>query len=126
MEIDDNDLGHLSYGLELDDIDDDLPHSTIVRDDHDLLSESDRMYEDSLASLTLADKPVRKLFRKTKKSPGSRSRGDKLGGNEGKRLEKTWREPQSAQKSERNPANQPRLTLLHGQSFLLVPLASHK
>jgi len=32
MEIDDNDLGHLSYGLELDDIDDDLHHSTIVRD----------------------------------------------------------------------------------------------
>jgi len=29
MEIDDNDLGHLSYGLELDDIDDDLPHLTI-------------------------------------------------------------------------------------------------
>jgi len=32
MEIDNNDLGHLSYGLELDDIDHDLPHSTIVRD----------------------------------------------------------------------------------------------
>ena len=41
MEIDRNDLGHLSHGLELDDIDDDLPHSTIVRDDHDLLSEGD-------------------------------------------------------------------------------------
>ena len=32
MEIDDNDLGHLSYGLELYDIDDALLHSTIVRD----------------------------------------------------------------------------------------------
>jgi len=41
MEIDDNELGHLSYSLELDDIDNDLPHSTIVRDDHDLLSEGD-------------------------------------------------------------------------------------
>jgi len=46
MEIDDNDLGHLSYDLELDDIDDDLPHSTIVRDDHDLASEGDNMQED--------------------------------------------------------------------------------
>ena len=41
MEIDDNDLGHLSYGLEQDDIDDDLPHSTIVTDDHDLVSDGD-------------------------------------------------------------------------------------
>ena len=32
MEIDDNDLGHLSYGIELDDIDDDLPNSITVRD----------------------------------------------------------------------------------------------
>ena len=46
MEIDDNDLGHLSYGLELDDIDHDLPHLTIVRDDHDLLSEGGGMQED--------------------------------------------------------------------------------
>ena len=29
MGIDNNDLGHLSYSLALDDIDDDLPHSTI-------------------------------------------------------------------------------------------------
>ena len=43
MEIDDNDLGHLSYGLELDNIDDDLPNSTIVRDDHDLASEGDEI-----------------------------------------------------------------------------------
>jgi len=62
MEINNNDLGHLSYGLELDDNDDDPPHSTIVRDDHDLLSESDGMHEDSPASLTLADKPIRKQF----------------------------------------------------------------
>jgi len=47
MEIDGNDLWHLSYGLELDDFDDDLFHSTIVRDDHDLFSEDDRMQEDS-------------------------------------------------------------------------------
>jgi len=32
MQTNDNDLGHLLYGLELDDIDDDLPHSTIERD----------------------------------------------------------------------------------------------
>jgi len=44
MEIDGNDLGHLSYGLELDDIN--LPHSTIVRNDHDLVSEGDGMQED--------------------------------------------------------------------------------
>jgi len=90
MELDGNDLGHLSYGLELDDIDDDLLHSTIVRDDHDLVLEDDRMQEDSPyspaielvpatpdktpASLTLADKPVRKRVRKTKKSSERRSR----------------------------------------------------
>ena len=32
MEIDNNDLGHLSYGLELDDSEEELPSSTIVRD----------------------------------------------------------------------------------------------
>jgi len=37
MEIDDNDLGNMLYGLELDDIEDDLPNSTIVPDDHDLV-----------------------------------------------------------------------------------------
>jgi len=47
MELDGNDLGHLSYGLELDEIDDGLLDSTIVRDDHDLVSEDDRMQEDS-------------------------------------------------------------------------------
>jgi len=46
MEIDDNDLGHMSYGLELDNIEDDLPHSTIVREDHDLVSEGDGMQEE--------------------------------------------------------------------------------
>jgi len=50
IEIDDNDLGHLSYGLEQDDIDDDLPHSTIVRNDHDLVSDGDEMQEDWLHS----------------------------------------------------------------------------
>jgi len=44
MEIDGNDLGHLSYGLELDDIN--LPCSTIVRDEHDLVSEGEGMQED--------------------------------------------------------------------------------
>jgi len=53
MEIGDNDLGHLSYGLELDDINDDLPHSTIVRDDHDLDSEGDEMQEAWLHSSTI-------------------------------------------------------------------------
>jgi len=48
MQIDDNGFGHLSCGLESDDIDDDLPHSTIVKDDHDLrlVSEGDWMQED--------------------------------------------------------------------------------
>jgi len=46
MEIGDNDLGHLSYGLKLDEIDDDLPHSTIVRNDHGLVSEGNGMQED--------------------------------------------------------------------------------
>jgi len=32
MEIDNNDLGHLSYGLELDDSEEELPSTTIVRD----------------------------------------------------------------------------------------------
>jgi len=38
MEIDDNDLGQLKYNLELgiDDVADDLPHSTLMRDNHDL------------------------------------------------------------------------------------------
>ena len=46
MEIDDNDLGNMLYGLELDDIEDDLPNSTIVPDDHDLVQEGDEMQED--------------------------------------------------------------------------------
>jgi len=84
MEIDDNDLGHLSYGLEQDDIDDDLPHSTLVRDDNDLVSEGEGMQEDSLyspaielvpatpannpASLTRTDKPARKRSLKSGKA----------------------------------------------------------
>ena len=44
-EIDNNDLGHLSYGLEQNNIDDDLSHLTIVRDNHDLASDGDRMQE---------------------------------------------------------------------------------
>jgi len=46
MEIDDNYLGHLSYGLELDDIENDLPNSTIVPNDHNLVSEGSRMQKD--------------------------------------------------------------------------------
>jgi len=46
MEIDGNDLGHMLYGLELDDFDENLPHLTIVRDDHDLVLEGDGMLED--------------------------------------------------------------------------------
>ena len=46
MEIDDNDLRHLLYGLEQNDIDNYLPHSSIVRDDHNLASEGDEMQED--------------------------------------------------------------------------------
>ena len=46
MEIDNNDLGHLAYRLCLHDDDDDLPHSTIMRDDQDLVSEGDGMQEE--------------------------------------------------------------------------------
>jgi len=46
MDIDDNDLGHLSHGLDLDDIQDALPNSTIVLGDHKLVSEDDKMQED--------------------------------------------------------------------------------
>jgi len=56
MEIDDNDLGHLSYGLELDDIDDDLPHSTIVRNDHDMVLEGDGMQEELQYSPAIEEK----------------------------------------------------------------------
>ena len=45
IEIDDNDLGHLSYGLELDNIEDDLPHSRLVLYTHDLALKSDQMQE---------------------------------------------------------------------------------
>jgi len=47
MEIDDNGR-HLLYGLELDNIEVDLPNLTIVPDDHDLVSEGDEMQEDLL------------------------------------------------------------------------------
>jgi len=46
---------HLSYSLEPDDIDDDLPHSTIVRDEHDLQVVD-----------TLVPAPKRKQIRKNK------------------------------------------------------------
>jgi len=46
MEIDDNDFRHLSYGLELDYIEDDQPNSAIVPDDHDLVSEGDETQKD--------------------------------------------------------------------------------
>ena len=63
MEIDDNDLGHLSYSLELDDIDDELPHSTIVRDDHDLVSEGDWMQEELQHSPAIEEKEKRRKKR---------------------------------------------------------------
>jgi len=59
MEIDDNDLEHLSYGLELDEFDDDLTHSTMVRDNHDLVSEGDRMQEDFFPTKKLKKRPPR-------------------------------------------------------------------
>ena len=46
MEIEDNDLGNLSYGLELDNTEDGLPNSTIVPEHHDQVSEGDDMKED--------------------------------------------------------------------------------
>jgi len=42
MEMDDNDLGHLTQGLELVN---DLHHSRLVLDDHNLTSEGDEMHE---------------------------------------------------------------------------------
>jgi len=57
MEIDNNDLGNLSYGLEQDDTDDDLPHSTIVRDDHDQVSEGDGMHVDFSPAKKLKKRP---------------------------------------------------------------------
>jgi len=57
MEIDDNDLGNLSYGLEQDDTDDDLPHSTIVRNDHDLVTEGDGMHVDFSPAKKLKKRP---------------------------------------------------------------------
>jgi len=70
MEIDDNDLGHLSYSLEQDDIDDDLPHSTFVSDEHDLQVVD-----------TLVPAPKRKQIRKNK----ARGHGvSRQGGNHGR------------------------------------------
>jgi len=60
MEIDNNDLGHLSYGLEQDDDDDDLPHSTIVRDDHDLVSKGNGMQEELPYSPAIEAKILKK------------------------------------------------------------------
>jgi len=57
MEIDDNDLGNLSYGLEQDDTDDDLPHPTIVRNDHDLVTEGDGMHVDFSPAKKLKKRP---------------------------------------------------------------------
>ena len=67
MEIDDNYLGHLSYGLELDDIENDLPNSTMVPNDHNLVSEGYRMQED------LPYRPVIELVpgTPTARKPGS-------------------------------------------------------
>jgi len=59
MEMKDNDLGHLSYCIELDNIDDDLPHSIIVRDDHDLVSEGDGMQEELPYSPAIAAKKIK-------------------------------------------------------------------
>jgi hypothetical protein len=110
-------------------------HPPLFRDD--LVSEDDRMQEDSPyspaielipatpdktpASLTLADNPVRKRVRQTKKSSRRRSREAKHEV-KGHRLKKTWPEQPSAQKSDWNLVNQPRPSLLHGQPCLPVPL----
>ena len=66
LEIDDNDLWHLSYGLEQDNIDDNLPHSTIVRHDHDLVSEGDGMQEELPYSPAIEAK---KKEKRTKRQP---------------------------------------------------------
>jgi len=43
METDNNDLGHLQHSLELDNVADDLPHSSFVLIDHDLALEGEEM-----------------------------------------------------------------------------------
>jgi len=68
MEIDDNDLVHLAYGLRLDDNDDDLPHSTIVRDNHDLVSEGDGMQEE-LSSPAIEAKKIKQRPPRQRRPP---------------------------------------------------------
>jgi len=46
METVNDDLGHLSQSLELDDVANDLSHSRLVLDAHDLAVEDDQMQED--------------------------------------------------------------------------------
>jgi len=53
MEVDDNGLGHLPYGLELDNVADDLPHSRFVLTDHDLASEDDKMQDHRIGRTAL-------------------------------------------------------------------------
>jgi len=69
MEIDNNDLGHLLYGLEQDSDDDDLPHSTIVRDDHDLVSESDGMQEELQSSPAIEAKKIKQRPPRQRRPP---------------------------------------------------------
>jgi len=69
MEIDDNDLGHLAYGLHLDDDDDDLPHSTIVRDDQDLVSEGDGMQQELQSSPAIEVKKIKQRPPRQRRQP---------------------------------------------------------
>jgi len=66
MKIDDNDLRHLSYGLELENLEDDLPNSIIMPDDHGLVSEGKDIEKDlpyrsaiELVLATPAKKPMK-------------------------------------------------------------------
>jgi len=77
MEIDGND-GYLLYGLELDNIGDDLPILTIVPDDHDLVSEGDEMQEDLLyrsAIELVSDTPVKKARKRSDRDNLERPQG---------------------------------------------------
>ena len=62
MEMDDNDLGHLTHDLELDDVADDLPHSRLMLDDHILDLEENEMQEDLLHSFAFTpESPAKKI-----------------------------------------------------------------
>jgi len=58
----DNDFGHLTHSLKVDNVADDLPHSRLVLDDNNLASEDNKMQEDLLHSSAIARvSPAKKI-----------------------------------------------------------------